>query len=69
MVNLNRVTVDSRRESRSLSQSRNSDNEYFASVFKLARFCSPGGLRRPCPTAALPPGRRVGAPQSLGPET
>ena len=56
VVNLNRVTVA---ESRSLSQSRNSDNEYFASVFKLARFCSPGGLRRPCPTAALPPGRRV----------
>ena len=34
-------------------------NEKFASVVKLARFCSPDGLHRPCPTAALPPGRRV----------
>ena len=59
-----RVTV-----AESLSPSRNSDNEKFASVVKLARFCSPDGLRRPCPTAALPPGRRVGAPQSLGPAT
>jgi hypothetical protein len=40
-------------------QSRNSDIEKFASVVKLARFCSPDGLRRPCSTAALPPGRRV----------
>jgi hypothetical protein len=49
-----RVTV-----AESLSPGRNSDNEKFASVVKLARFCSPDGLRRPCPTAALPPGRRV----------
>ncbi len=40
-------------------QSRNSDIEKFASVVKLARFCSPDGLRRPCPTADLPPGSRV----------
>jgi hypothetical protein len=43
---------DSRRESRSLSQSRNSDNEYFASVFKLARFCRAACVlphRRPAP--------------------
>jgi hypothetical protein len=49
-----RVTV-----AESLSPGRNSDNEKFASVVKLARFCSPDGLRRPCSTAALPPGRRV----------
>ncbi len=42
-----RVTV-----AESLSPSRNSDNEKFESVVKLARFCSPDGLRRPCPTAA-----------------
>jgi hypothetical protein len=39
-------------ESRSLSQSRNSDNEYFASVFKLARFCRAACVlphRRPAP--------------------
>ncbi len=63
-----RVTV-----AESLSLSRNSDNEKFASIVKLARFCSPDGLRRPCPTATLQYPRAaavgVGAPQSLGPAT
>jgi hypothetical protein len=53
-----RVTV-----AQSLSPSRNSDNEKFASVVKLARFCSPGG--RPAP--ALHHRRPAPWPQSPRP--